>query len=108
MRRNNPEAKEPNFQTWANEIRKMINIDKRKPEQIKNMIVWCQNDSFWKGNILSTKKLRDKYDQLKVRALEDWNKQQNRGGGRQSEIDDIFNRLEGGNGNDLPRSIEGY
>jgi predicted phage replisome organizer len=108
MRRNNPEAKEPNFQSWSNEIRKMINLDQRKPEQIKNMITWCQKDSFWKGNILSTKKLREKYDQLKVRALEEWERQQTRTtNARQAEIDDIFNRLEGGNSIELPRSIEG-
>ena len=108
MRKNNPEAKEPNFQSWCNDMRKLINLDKRKPEQIKNMIDWCQKDSFWKGNILSVKKLREKYDQLKVRALEEWERQQGRPtNSRQAEIDDIFNRLEGGNSNDLPRSIEG-
>ncbi|QFG05373.1 replisome organizer [Bacillus phage 022DV001] len=69
IRENNPEHKEPNFQVWADQVRLMIERDGRKPEQIKNMIDWCQADSFWKGNILSTKKLRDKYDQLKIRAL---------------------------------------
>jgi hypothetical protein len=109
MRENNPEAKEPNFQSWSNEVRLMIERDSRKPEQIKNMIDWCQADSFWKGNILSTKKLRDKYDQLKVRALEDWNRQQGQNrGGRQAEIDSIFRNLEGGNHNEVQRSIEGY
>lgn len=107
MRRNNPEAKEPNFQTWSNDIRKMINLDKRKPDQIKNMITWCQNDSFWKGNILSAKKLREKYDQLKVRAMEEYQRGQRPNNNRQAEIDSIFDRLEGGNQIELPRSIEG-
>jgi predicted phage replisome organizer len=111
MRENNPEAKEPNFQSWANEIRLMIERDGRTAEQIKNMINWSQKDSFWKGNILSTKKLRDKYDQLKVRALEEWQRSQNQGanrGGRQQENLDLIDRLMGGEDNDLPRSIEGY
>lgn len=103
MRANNPEAKEPNFQSWCNHIRFMIERDSRKPDQIKNMIDWCQADSFWKTNILSTKKLREKYDQLKVRALEDYNRQKALGGTgtrRQQEVDDMFNRLltEGENG----------
>lgn len=69
IKNNNPEAKSPNMQTWSNDIRLMITRDKRKPSQIKNMIDWCQSDSFWMTNILSPKKLRDKYDQMKVKAL---------------------------------------
>jgi predicted phage replisome organizer len=88
---NNPEARKPNFQTWANDIRLMMEIEKRKPDQIRNMIEWCQKDSFWKTNILSAKKLRDKYDQLRVKALEEFNNQ-SRSGGRQAEMDDLFNR----------------
>ncbi|MGK4058145.1 replication protein [Loigolactobacillus coryniformis] len=69
IKNNNPEAKSPNMQTWSNDIRLMITRDHRKPAQIKNMIDWCQSDSFWMTNILSPKKLRDKYDQMKVKAL---------------------------------------
>lgn len=66
---NNPEAKQPNMQTWSNDIRLMIERDKRTPTQIRNMIDWGQSDSFWMTNILSPKKLREKYDQMKVKAL---------------------------------------
>ncbi|WP_257883171.1 replication protein [Loigolactobacillus coryniformis] len=66
---NNPEAKQPNMQTWSNDVRLMIERDKRTPTQIRNMIDWCQSDSFWMTNILSPKKLREKYDQMKVKAL---------------------------------------
>lgn len=62
--KNNPEHKEPNFQSWAKYIDLMIRIDKRDPQKIANMIAWCQKDSFWKANILSASKLRDQYDQL--------------------------------------------
>lgn len=64
IRENNPEHKKPNLQSWAVHISRMINIDKRNPEKIKQVIDWCQADDFWYANILSTKKLRAKYDQL--------------------------------------------
>ena len=71
MLENNPEAKQPDLNAWSDHIRKMVEIDKRTIEKIRNMIIWSQEDSFWKGNILSTRKLRDKYDQMRVQALED-------------------------------------
>ena len=68
MKKNNPEARKPDFNKWANDIRLMMEIDNRKEEQVRNMIAWSQSNDFWKGNILSAKKLRDKYDQMKVQA----------------------------------------
>ncbi len=64
IQQNNPSAKQPNFQTWAKHIDLMIRIDKRDQNEIKAVIEWCQKDSFWYANVLSTKKLREKYDQL--------------------------------------------
>lgn len=64
IRKNNPTHKEPNLQFWAKHIDYMIRIDKRKVEDIEAMIRWCQQDDFWYKNILSTKKLRERYDQL--------------------------------------------
>lgn len=68
MKKNNPEARKPDFHKWANDIRLMMEIDNRKEEQVRNMITWSQSNEFWKGVILSAKKLRDKYDQMKVQA----------------------------------------
>lgn len=68
MRKNNDEAKEPNLNNWADDIRKMIELDGRKEDQVRNMIHWSQSNEFWKGVILSSKKLRDKYDQMRVQA----------------------------------------
>lgn len=59
--------KKPNLQTWAKEIDLMIRIDKRTPENIRRVIEWCQNDSFWYKNILSTSKLREKFDELVIK-----------------------------------------
>ena len=70
MKKNNPEVKHPDFDKWADEVRKMVELDRRKEEQVKNMIIWSQSNDFWKGIVLSTKKLREKYDQMKVQALQ--------------------------------------
>lgn len=67
MKNNNPNCKEPNLQSWCKEMDKLIRIDKRNPYEIASVIEWCQNDSFWKSNILSVAKLRKQYDQLKIK-----------------------------------------
>jgi phage replication O-like protein O len=81
IRNNNPQAKEPNFQTWAKHIDLMIRVDKRKPEDIERLIRWTQADPFWMCNILSTEKLRKQYDQLSVKEKNGTNQ---RSGGSQS------------------------
>lgn len=73
IQNNNPEARSPNLQTWSDDIRKMIEIDNRKPEQVENMIRWSQSNDFWSSIILSAKKLREKYDQMRVQALKGTN-----------------------------------
>lgn len=57
-------AKNGAAERWAVDIDKIIRIDKRPYEDIARVISWCQNDSFWCSNILSGKKLRDKFDAL--------------------------------------------
>lgn len=49
-------------------MRLLIERDKRSPDEIAHVIGWCTTDSFWKSNILSAAKLRDKYDQLRLKA----------------------------------------
>ncbi|OAK20819.1 hypothetical protein [Bacillus wiedmannii] len=63
---NNPKQKEPNFESWANEFRLLRERDNRELQDIKDVIDWCQADAFWQGNILSPKKLREKFDQLTI------------------------------------------
>lgn len=67
IRKNNTEFKEPNLQKWSDDFRLMMERDKRTEEQITYLIDWCQQDSFWKGNILSPSKLRKQYDQLVIK-----------------------------------------
>lgn len=57
-------AKEPSWPAWSNEIRMMREIDKRTSEEICDLFRWANADSFWCSNILSPKKLREKWDQL--------------------------------------------
>jgi len=64
---NNPKFKTPNLQSWAKSIDLMIRADKRNATEIREVIRWCQKDNFWQGNILSTNKLREKYDQLTMK-----------------------------------------
>lgn len=49
---------------WAEEIDRMMRIDKRTFEEVKIVIRYAQTDPFWKTNILSAKKLREKFDTL--------------------------------------------
>ncbi|MBI5192775.1 MAG: hypothetical protein HZA08_04955 [Nitrospirae bacterium] len=67
VRIRNPGFKEPNLQAWAKHIDLIIRVDKRVPSEIEQVIRWCQKDTFWQNNILSTEKLRKQYDQLKMK-----------------------------------------
>ena len=52
------------MQIWAKHIDLAIRIDNRTPEELRAVIEWCQGDSFWQNNILSTEKLRKQFDKL--------------------------------------------
>lgn len=61
---NNPNHRKVNLESWAPHIRLMMERDKRTEEQIIYVINWVSSDSFWSGVILSTKKLREKFDTI--------------------------------------------
>jgi len=65
----NPNNRKPNIQEWAKHMDYLLRLDKRSEQDIKDVIDWCQMDEFWSVNILSTKKLRDKFDQLYLRMV---------------------------------------
>lgn len=77
IRQRKPSFKAPNLQKWAKQIDLMIRIDRRKPEQIEELIHWIQEDPFWQNNVLSTEKLREKFDQLELKMQA----QKKKGGG---------------------------
>jgi DNA-binding MarR family transcriptional regulator len=62
-----PDFKKPNLEAWSDYIERMIRLDERKPERIEAVICWSQKDPFWQNNILSTAKLREKFDQLELK-----------------------------------------
>lgn len=53
---------------WIKDIRLLIERDGRTPEQVQKAIDWSSNNGFWRSNILSPNKLRQKYDQLRLNA----------------------------------------
>ena len=63
---NNPKfpQNESQRQRWAKDIDLMLRIDKIDADDVATVIEWSQNDNFWRSNILSGKKLREKYQQL--------------------------------------------
>jgi hypothetical protein len=53
---------------WRDAARRMLDRDGRTEQQAHAAIDWCQADEFWRTNILSMPKLREKYDQLRLEA----------------------------------------
>ena len=64
---------------WHQAMDRLIRIDGYTPEQIRQVIDWCQADEFWQGNIRSAKKLRQQFDMLKTRMLNERNRPQSTG-----------------------------
>lgn len=64
IKENNPSAKEPNLESWANTFRLMMERDKRTGKDIQDLILWSQSHHFWYKNILSADKLRNQFDRL--------------------------------------------
>ena len=75
IKQNTPTFKQPNVGMWANHIRLLREQDGRTLEQIEFVIRWSQKDTFWQANILSTKKLREKFDTLVAHIKRDVNKE---------------------------------
>lgn len=62
-------AKRPTVtKRWRDAARLMIDRDGHSVEQIEWLIRWSQRDEFWRANILSMPKFRDKFDQLRLKA----------------------------------------
>ena len=59
--------KEPNWASWANEVRLMVAQDGRTHKQICALFKRANQDSFWCKNVLSPSKLREKWDELSLK-----------------------------------------
>lgn len=64
IKQRNPKQKEPNWQTWADDFRKTVELDDRELDEVIKVLDWCQQDDFWRNNVLSPSKFRKQYDQL--------------------------------------------
>lgn len=87
IKKNNPKAKEPNLQTWSKQFDKILRIDGRKVDEVKNVIEWSQKDDFWFKNILSPDKLRKQYDRLLLQMEDDKKNGTNNQQHKQNELD---------------------
>lgn len=50
-------------------MRLMLDRDELTPEQIEAAIRWAHASDFWRANILSASKLREKYDTLRLQSM---------------------------------------
>lgn len=67
-----PNSKVPSTQRdkekWAVEIGRMKKLDKRSEEDIRTALQYAISDCFWKGNIRSAKKFREKFETLLIQS----------------------------------------
>lgn len=64
IKKRNSKQLEPNWQTWADDFRKIVELDNRDYKEVVLVLDWCQKDDFWQNNVLSPAKFRKQYDQL--------------------------------------------
>ncbi len=65
----NPTAAKPNYESWADTIRKIQTIDKRTRHDICGLFDWASKDPFWCTNIMSPEKLRKQWDNLTAKKI---------------------------------------
>ncbi|WP_037562668.1 phage replisome organizer N-terminal domain-containing protein, partial [Sporolactobacillus terrae] len=79
IKENNPNYKSPkSLDKWANDMRLMMERDKRTKEQVEYLIRWSQKDDFWSTVILSPNSLRKGFDKMVARCRQESRQKQNR------------------------------
>ena len=53
---------------WRTQARLMIDRDGRTVEEITRIIDWVEGNDFWRANVLSVPKLRQKFDTLRLQS----------------------------------------
>ena len=56
-------------EAWLTEARRLLTLDKRPFAEAEQVLRWSQADQFWKANVLSMPKFREKYDQLRLASM---------------------------------------
>jgi hypothetical protein len=86
---------------WRTDARLLLDGADRDPAEIRRLIDWTTADSFWRSNVLSMPKFREKFDQLRLRADQSGNGRRTVGDGIASaseaeymELDPILDRRE--------------
>ena len=66
LKANVPTLKEPDLQNWAQRFDVALRNDERmaEPGFVAQVVLWACSDAFWRANIQSPDKLREKFDQL--------------------------------------------
>lgn len=62
-----------NLQKWADEFRKLLEIDKVDESLARSVIDWATSHHFWRTNILSASKLRAKFADLAMKMNQERN-----------------------------------
>lgn len=55
----------PSAKPWLDAMRLLIDRDERDPDEVGQVLQWCQHDEFWKGNVLSAPTFRERYPRLR-------------------------------------------
>lgn len=58
----------PNSERWRRDMRLLLKDRNGDIAEIARVIDWCQQDSFWRANILSPAKLRKQFSQLLLKS----------------------------------------
>jgi hypothetical protein len=64
------------MQKWADDMRKLIENDKVDKRLAAEVMDWVTKDSFWKTNVMSAKKLREKFSELAIKMKASQNQKQ--------------------------------
>ncbi|WP_260411000.1 replication protein [Cohnella xylanilytica] len=62
-----------NIQKWADEFRKLLEVDKVDESLVRSVIDWATSHHFWRTNILSASKLRAKFADLAMKMNQERN-----------------------------------
>lgn len=64
----NGSKRPPITKGWRDAARLMLDRDGRSEQEVHGAIDWCQADDFWRSNVMSLPKLREKFDTLRLQA----------------------------------------
>jgi hypothetical protein len=53
---------------WLDDMDRLMRLDGRDYLTVRKIIIWAQSNEFWRGNILSPTKLRQKFDTLLMQS----------------------------------------